>query len=148
MSELEQEDKNVTFSTTVYDKNQYEKSLNTKFNQIGTSPTPQEQIEEQPSVDQFFQMYRNLFYQIPQKGDVNSHISLIEQSSEYVNFNANQGEIEALQNEISQLRQQLLEEQKRSLELQTGETIDLPTVTAGSNTAGGVNVVSNNSNSY
>tara|TARA_R110002020_G_scaffold391712_5_gene602109 strand:- start:149 stop:577 length:429 start_codon:yes stop_codon:yes gene_type:complete len=139
---------NVTFRTTVYDKNQYEKSLNTKFTQIGASPTPQEQIEEQPTVDEFFQMYNNLFYQIPQKGDINSHIFLIEQSSEYVNFNANQAEIEALQNEIGQLRQQLLEEQKRSLEIQTGETIDIPTVTAGSNTAGGTNVISNNSNSY
>tara|TARA_Y100000361_G_scaffold115785_1_gene106578 strand:+ start:1008 stop:1436 length:429 start_codon:yes stop_codon:yes gene_type:complete len=139
---------NITFGTTTYDKNQYEKLVNTKFNQIGVPLSPQEQSLEEPTVDEFFQMYNDLFYQIPQKGTINSHLFLIQQSSEYINFNANQAEIEALQNEIGQLRQQLLEEQKRSLEAQTGETIDIPTVTAGGNTAGGTNVISNNSNSY
>jgi HAMP domain-containing protein len=113
----------INFNKIVYDKNQYEKLVNTKFNQIGVPLSPQEQSLEEPTVDEFFQMYNDLFYQIPQKGETNSHLFLIQQSSEYINFNANQAEIEALQNEIGQLRQQLLEEQKRSLEIQTGETI-------------------------
>ena len=138
----------VKFETTVYDKNTFEKLVNTKFTQIDPAPSIQEQQEKEPSIVDFFQMYNDLFYQIPQKGEINSHTYLIEQSSEYVNFQPNNNEIEALQNEIAQLRQQLLEEQRRILELQTGESIEIPTVTAGSNTAGGVNVISNNSNSY
>jgi len=139
---------NINFEKTVYDKNIYEKLVNTEFTQFDIPLSPQEEIENTLTVQDFFKIYQDLFYQIPQKGEINSHTYLIEQSSEYVNFNPNQQEIEALQNEISQLRQQLLEEQKTNLELQTGETINISTVQAGSNTAGGTNVVSNTSNSY
>jgi hypothetical protein len=138
----------IKFEKTVYDKNIYEKLVNTEFTQFNIPITPQEEIEDTPTVQDFFKLYQDLFYQIPQKGEINSHTYLIQQSSEYVNFTPNQQEIEALQNEISQLRQQLLEEQIKTLESQTGETIELPTVQAGSNTAGGTNVISNTSNSY
>ena len=139
---------NIKFEKIVYDKNTYKKLVDTNFTQLDNPPTPQEQIEKQPSVNEFFQMYNDLFYQIPQKGEINSHTFLIEQSSEYVNFTSDRSEIEALQNEIGNLRQQLLEEQKRSLELQTGENIETPTISAGSNTAGGTNVINSSTNGY
>ena len=99
----------VKFETTVYDKNTFEKLVNTKFTQIDPAPSIQELQETEPSIVDFFQMYNDLFYQIPQKGEINSHTYLIEQSSEYVNFQPNNNQIEAIQNQISQLRQQLLE---------------------------------------
>jgi len=68
-------------------------------------------------------MYNELFYQIPELGTTNSHEYLIKKSSEYIAFDANQDEIIALQNEIAQLRTDLLNTQKQVIELQTGTTI-------------------------
>ena len=47
-------------------------------------------------------------------------------SSEYIGFNANQEEIEALQAEIAQLRIDLLDAQKQLVESQTGTTLANP----------------------
>ena len=63
-------------------------------------------------------MYKNLFYNIPKYGQTDSHLYLINESSEYINYEKNTEEFEALQNEISQLREQLLEEQRKNSELQ------------------------------
>ena len=131
----------INFIRTVYDKNQYEKLVDTSFSQISPDFDLQQAQKEEPTTVEFFEMYNNLFYQIPKEGSEGSHQYLIEQSSEYINFNADQTEIEALQNEISQLRQQLLDEQKRVIELQTGETID-----PSSPNQGDTNTISNNSN--
>ena len=53
-------------------------------------------------------MYNNLFFLIPKTGP-NSHTTLIEQSSEYVDYKANQEEIQALLDEITELREQNLQ---------------------------------------
>ena len=67
-----------------------------------------------------------MFYDIPEIGEFNSHEYLIKQSSEYINFEVNQEEIEALQAEIAQLRTELLNAQKQIIELQTGITLANP----------------------
>ena len=54
-----------------------------------------------------------LFYQIPEFGDNTSHEYLIKSSSEYIKFADNDELIEALQQEISELREELLETQKQ-----------------------------------
>jgi cell fate (sporulation/competence/biofilm development) regulator YlbF (YheA/YmcA/DUF963 family) len=84
--------------------------------------TIQEQIDQQPTVNDFFNMYNELFYQIPELGATNSHEYLIKKSSEYIAFEANQ-ELIALQDEIAQLRIDLLNTQKQVIELQTGTTL-------------------------
>jgi hypothetical protein len=58
----------------------------------------------QPTTNEFFSMYNDMFYLIPELGATNSHEYLIKKSSEYIGFEANQEEIEALQAEIAQLR--------------------------------------------
>ena len=131
----------INFVKTLYDKSQYEKLVDTSFSQINPDLDLQQSQKEEPTVLEFFEMYNDLFYEIPKEGEEESHAYLIEQSSEYINFESNNGEIEALQNEIAQLRQQLLDEQKRVIELQTGETID-----PSSPNQGGTNTISNNSN--
>ena len=112
----------VNFNKQVYDKRQYSKVIDTSFKQLGVQ-TIQEQIVTQPNTNEFFIMYNNLFYDIPEFGAVNSHEYLIKKSSEYINFEANQEEITALQAEISQLRIELLDAQKQNIGLQTGTTI-------------------------
>ena len=60
------------------------------------------------TVGDFFTVYNNLFFLIPKTGP-NSHTTLIEQSSEYVEYQANQAEIQALLDEIAELREQNLQ---------------------------------------
>jgi hypothetical protein len=112
----------ITFfnPSTPYTKNA-NSVLNTEFTQLGVKTIPQ-QIEEQPTVEDFFDLYNTLFYDIPQFGETNSHEFLIQKSSEYINFEPNQDEIIALQNEISQLRIELLDTQKQIIELQTSSS--------------------------
>ena len=114
----------IKINKTVYDKNAYERLVNTKFSQIGAPPPPEQIKNAQPTTNKFFKLYNELFYDIPENGEVDSHKFLIEKSSEYINYEANSEEISALQNEIADLRQQLLTEQKRIIELQTSIDIN------------------------
>jgi len=116
---------NVNLNKQVYDKDQYTKIIDTSFKQLGVQSI-QQQINDQPTVDEFFNMYNELFYDIPETGEVNSHEFLINKSSEYIGFEANQEEILALQAEIAQLRTDLLDSQKQVIELQTGTKLANP----------------------
>ena len=97
----------VPLNKETYSKTQYERTINTSFTQLGVTPQAGEIVL--PTVDEFFQYYSELFYQIPKYGATNSHEYLIEQSSAYVGEQQQLEEIKALQDEIAELRQQLLE---------------------------------------
>ena len=116
---------NINLNKQVYNKGDYSKVINTSFTQLGVIPI-QVQIEAQPNVNEFFNMYNDLFYDIPELGNTNSHEYLIKKSSEYIAFDPNQEEIVALQNEIYQLRTELLDTQKQLFQLQTGTTLANP----------------------
>ena len=116
---------NITFNKQVYNKGDYTKIIDTSFKQLGVQ-TIQQQIDEQPTVNDFFEMYNEMFYDIPEMGEINSHEFLIKKSSEYIGFEANQEEILALQAEIAQLRIDLLDSQKQVIELQTGTKLANP----------------------
>ena len=115
----------IKLNKQVYNKNNYQKVIDTSFKQLGVQ-TIQQQLEQQPTVEEFFQMYNDLFYDIPELGVNNSHEYLIKKSSEYIGFDANNEEIEALQAEITQLRTELLDTQKQLIEVQTGTTLANP----------------------
>ena len=66
------------------------------------------------SVNEFFLLYDKLFFDIPQRGN-NSHETLIQTSTEYIGYNPLTTEIEALQQEITGLRRQLLEERNSAV---------------------------------
>ena len=116
---------NISFNKQVYNKGDYTKIIDTSFKQLGVQ-TIQQQLDQQPTVNDFFNMYNELFYDIPETGEINSHEYLIKKSSEYIDFEANQEEIAALQAEIAQLRIDLLDSQKQVIELQTGTTLANP----------------------
>jgi hypothetical protein len=115
----------IKLNKQVYNKNNYQKVIDTSFTQLGVK-TIQQQLDTQPTVNDFFQMYNDLFYDIPETGEINSHEYLIKKSSEYVGFDANNEEIQALQAEIAQLRTDLLDTQKQLIELQTGTPLANP----------------------
>tara|TARA_R110002073_G_scaffold125384_1_gene269972 strand:- start:15 stop:461 length:447 start_codon:yes stop_codon:yes gene_type:complete len=112
----------INFNKTVFNKAQYIKTIDTSFSELGVT-TVQEQLDTQPTVEEFFSLYNQLFYEIPEFGEINSHEFLIQQSSEYINFEANQETIDKLQEEISILREELLDSQKQIVELETGESL-------------------------
>ena len=113
----------LNLNKKVYNKSQYEKTIDTSFTQLGQK-TIQEEINNQPTTDEFFSLYSQLFYTIPELGETNSHEYLIKKSSDYINFEENNEEIIELQKEISQLRIDLLESQKRVVELETGTSLN------------------------
>jgi uncharacterized membrane protein YgcG len=103
----------------------YTKTINTSFNELGVQSI-EDQVNEQPTVQEFFNLYNELFYQIPEVGDTNSHEFLIKTSRDYINFEEENETILALQNEISNLRREILETQQE-LALNTEESIeDIP----------------------
>ena len=117
-------DQKVDLIKKTYSKTEYSKVINTKFSQLGVVSL-NEQIENTVTVNQFFESYNNLFYDIPALGETNSHEYLIKTSGEYINFDQDSQEIEALRAEITSLRRDLLQAQVEKAETLTGEKIDL-----------------------
>lgn len=107
----------------VFNKAQYPKTINTQFSQLGvTSITTA--IEETPTVSEFFSLYDELFYDIPALGATDSHEYLVKTSGEYIDFDQQNEIIEALQQEITNLREELLTTQISLAETQTGQSIN------------------------
>tara|TARA_Y100000114_G_scaffold130642_1_gene128546 strand:+ start:162 stop:752 length:591 start_codon:yes stop_codon:yes gene_type:complete len=100
----------------VFNKAEYIKTIDTSFNELGTTTIVQDE-QTQPTVEEFFELYNSLFYDIPALGETNSHDYLIKTSGDYINFEENNVEIQALQSEIAQLRSDLL-----TLRLQAART--------------------------
>ena len=107
---------NIQLNKNVFSKRQYQKTIDTSFTQLGVK-TIQEQIDEQPTVQEFFDLYNELFYEIPEEGSTNSHEFLVKTSGDYIGFDGLNDEITALQKEIAQLREDLLDAQKENVEL-------------------------------
>ena len=100
----------------LYDKEAYLNTIDTQFNELIPTPTPPP-VEVVTTVDEFFQIYENLFYEIPKEGNVNSHEYLIKQSTEYVGAQGISNEIQALLDEITFLRQENLTLQQNLIDL-------------------------------
>ena len=98
----------------IYSKSEYIKIIDTDFTQLGVS-TVEEIEENQVTVEQFFGYYNDLFYDIPAEGETNSHEFLVKTSGEYIGFDQESEEIEALRKEITGLREELLAQQIESI---------------------------------
>lgn len=105
----------VTLQKQVYDKNQYQKVIDTSFTQL-VQPVTTPTGSTLPTVDQFFTYYNQLFFDIPKFGEVNSHEYLIKTSQEYIGTTpVVNNEIQALIDEITELRQENLDLQQQLL---------------------------------
>ena len=104
----------INLKKQVYSKNEVNNVINTNFTEF-TIPTPQTAITA--SVDEFFSQYQTLFYQIPKFGDINSHEYLVKTSGEYIGLTTPTSDtIQALIDEINQLRQENLELQRQQIQ--------------------------------
>ena len=108
----------------VYSKTEYPKIIDTQFQQLGNLSVNQ-QIDETVTVNDFFESYNDLFYDIPSYGSSNSHEYLVKTSGDYINFDQDNEIIVALRAEISQLRRDLLQAQIATAEALSGEKINL-----------------------
>ena len=125
--------RNVDLRKEVFNKPQYEQVIDTSFSQLGLTSISAS-AEDQVSLEEFFGLYNSLFYDIPALGETNSHEFLVKSSGEYINFDQISDEILALQQEISGLREELLLEQIKVVELESGVTINTGSLDLGTNT--------------
>lgn len=104
----------VDLRKTVYNKDQFNRVVGgrefTTFTLDGDGV--------QFTVDDFFVEYDNLFLSIPILGDNNSHEYLVRRSGELVGFQRTNEDIQPLLDEITSLRQQLLEARQEAINLQ------------------------------
>ena len=112
-------ERRVELNKEVYNKGQYEKVIDTSFTQLVIT-SEDNIIDETPTVEEFFQDYNTLFFDIPKTGE-NSHETLIIQSTEYIDYSPVNEEITALTEEITSLREQLLEARQQLADLANGQ---------------------------
>jgi len=98
----------IPIEKQVFDKDAFGKVINTQFSYLLNN-----QAEETPTftIEDFFQLYEDLFYQIPKEGDTNSHRYILEKEADYLGVIISQDDIQALLDEITTLRQQVLDSQ-------------------------------------
>lgn len=116
--------KRIDLAKEVYSKEGYPIIIDTNFNELG-NPSVIEESQATVTVNQFFEYYNNLFYEIPAIGDINSHLYLIETSKEYIGFEEDSAIIEGLRKEITQLRRDLLQAQIEKVEALSGTKLDV-----------------------
>jgi hypothetical protein len=97
----------INIERQVFDKDQFGRVINTQFSQL----LNQQQGEETPefTLEDFFELYESLFFQIPKEGDNESHRYILEKTAEYLGVIISQDDIQALLDEITNLRQQVLD---------------------------------------
>ena len=103
-------EQNITLIRQAFDKVKFNQTVDTSFTQLGVVEPDLSFFDPNlATVGDFFNIYNNLFFLIPKFGVDNSHEYLIETSSKYIEYQPNQAEIQALLDEITELREQNLQ---------------------------------------
>lgn len=83
--------------------------VNREFEEFRDSSRSNEEDLDVDEVEEFFTLYDKIFYEIPKKGEINSHQYLINQSTSYSKTEAINEEIQELVSEITALREENLQ---------------------------------------
>lgn len=102
---MEQE---VKLVKEVYGRVTYGRVIDPSFTEL-YAPVTGSEVLPQVSVEEFFNLYNNLFFEIPATGELNSHEYLVARSTEYLGGGVLTDNERAYIEEINSLRQQLLE---------------------------------------
>ena len=105
----------VKLNKQVFGKISYPKVIDTEFKQL-VRPEEVLKIEEPLTIPEFFAEYDRLFFEIPQQG-AGSHDELVKRSSAYIGVTGQSEQIQALLDEINELRSQLLSAQQEIVNL-------------------------------
>ena len=109
----------VSLNKSVFEKRQYEKVIDTSFTQLVQPAATSSVVNPTIAVAEFFTSYQTLFFEIPKFGSINSHEYLIKTSQEYAGDFSNDDTIQALIEEVTQLRQENLDLQQQLLTVDT-----------------------------
>jgi hypothetical protein len=104
----------IPVQQAVYSKNRFSKVIDTQFREFAleTPPTPEVTVED------FFGLYDELFFDIPKEGDINSQRYILNRTAEYLGVKlADDTDINVLLEEITTLKQQLLTTEAENLRL-------------------------------
>jgi len=91
----------VTIQKTIYSLNSFNNVVDTNFSQLAKTASPSPVTTLDKTVNQFFQEYDSLFFEIPPTGSDQSHLGLATKSLEYLGLS-----LDSLQNEIDTLREE------------------------------------------
>jgi hypothetical protein len=109
----------VNLNKSVFEKRQYERVIDTSFTQLVQPAATSSVVPPSISVAEFFTNYQTLFFEIPKYGNTNSHEYLIKTSQAYAGEFNNDDTIQALIEEVTQLRQENLALQEQILSTDT-----------------------------
>ena len=109
----------VNLNKSVFEKRQYERVIDTSFTQLVQPAATSSVVPPSISVAEFFTNYQTLFFEIPKYGNTNSHEYLIKTSQAYAGEFNNDDTIQALIEEVTQLRQENLVLQQQILSTDT-----------------------------
>ena len=107
----------IPIQRTVFNKNKFTKVVDIQFNQLINNQS----VEETPSftLNDFFQLFEDLFDQIPKEGDINSHQYILQKEADYLGVQIDKDDVQSLLDEITSLRQEVLDSQTIINELTT-----------------------------
>ena len=110
----------ITFTRTIYSKGDFNKKVDTSFSELNTTDLPIE-------IDQFFDHYNEIFFDIPKEGE-NSHTTIIQTSLDYVESYNNplQPVVDNLNTQIEELESEIrrLENELQNLVLGDTESLE------------------------
>jgi hypothetical protein len=92
----------------IFNKRAFNDTIDTSFTEL-TSSVELPITQSLPTINEFFQYYNDLFYDIPKFGDENSHEYLVLTSQQYIGtISSDQDVIDALIAEVTELREENL----------------------------------------
>lgn len=112
---MEDTSRSIAMTATLYERDNVTLVLDRSFQEFGQAVT----ASVTQSVEQFFQDYEDLFYEIPVTGATGSHQYLVEKSSELYHVDESLEDIQPLLDEINLLRSQSVADQETILQLRT-----------------------------
>ena len=105
----------VRLQKTVFKKDNFDKVVDRSFTTFAQPIA----VEDLPTVEEFFNLYEQLYFEIPIEGVTQSHQYLIQRSSELIDFQKDTDDIQPLLDEITDLRERLLQANSQLIEIQT-----------------------------
>lgn len=95
----------IPIQQVVYDKKTFSKVIDTQFRELNNSQPASQEV----TVEEFFRLYDELFFDIPKEGDINSHTYILNREAEYAGVKFSEDtDVQVLLQEITDLRQQLV----------------------------------------
>ena len=107
---------NVNLESLVVGREEFDRIVDRKFYELLDAETL---IVSPRTLEQFFQDYEDLYYQIPIEGETASHRYLVNLSSRMIPLDQDQSDIQPLLDEIANLRAQNLKIQQELVILTT-----------------------------